>query len=300
MQENRYPFCQKQEIDRKRYGPLLMFAVFLLLYAALSAAVLLMAGAVCSLEKNGDLSEAAGFMIMSMHGTIFTKKYSTQWMIAMFGTNIAMMPSLELSHRAAFGKAPAKIISASGRWRWSVFARRLALSAAFFGSYMLLTARDMQKIWACIPAKSMLLLIAMCLLQCLAEEMVFRGYALQTFSALSGSALFGILIQAFCFTIAHLYTTEMPALVFITAFIWGILCCVTNGIEASFSMHLIFNLAHFVPDAAGYGMPADTGKAVYKYAACIAASVIIAVLEAAPKAMPRRQKGEEACLKSRY
>ena len=261
-----------------------MFIAFLLLYAALSAAVLLIAGAASSLEKNGDLSETAGFMIMSMHGMMFTKKYSPQWMIVMFGTNIAMIPSLWLSHMAAFGKAPAKIISASGRWRWPVFAKYLALSVALFGPYMLLAARNMHKIWACIPAKSKLLLIAMCLLQCRAEEMVFRGYALQTFSTLSGSALFGIVIQAFCFTIAHLYTTEMSALVFITAFTWGVLCCVTEGIEASFSMHLLFNMTHFIPDAAGYGTPADTGKTVYKYAACIAVSVIIAVLEAAPKA----------------
>ena len=284
MRENRYIFCREEEFDRKRYGPLLMFIAFLLLYAVLSAAVLFIAGAVSSLEKNGDLSEAAGLMIMSMRGMMFTKKYSTQWMIVMFGTNIAMIPSLWLSHMAAFGKAPAKIISASGRWRWPVFAKYLALSVALFGPYMLLAARNMHKIWACIPAKSMLLLIAMCLLQCLAEEMVFRGYALQTFSTLSGSALFGIVIQAFCFTIAHLYTTEMSALVFITAFTWGVLCCVTEGIEASFSMHLLFNMTHFIPDAAGYGTPADTGKTVYKYAACIAVSVIIAVLEAAPKA----------------
>ena len=296
MQEYRYAFGQKQEIGYRWYKPLLTMIIFVLLHLVFSALILLLAGMIYGSRNNGSLSEAIEFARLSAYGITFAEKYSVPWMMIVFGTNIAMIPALTISHKIIFGKMPGKLLSADKKWRLSVFLKYIISAAIMFTFlHMFTVSHNTQKISASASAGSIILLAAMCFLQCLAEELVFRGLILQSCSGWSEFAIFGIAVQAFYFTIAHLYEIKISMLVFTTAFIWGILCVITDGIEASFSIHYVFNMTYFLPEIMGYKILDDTDMTFERYMTCMIISVVFVTTEYVMRRLYCKKERKNIC-----
>lgn len=83
-------------------------------------------------------------------------------------------------------------------------------------------------------------------LQAMAEEYIFRGYGMQAFGAIAGSAWFAIIVTALLFALAH-GAQNVPLFLdrFTFGLIAGYLVHATGGLEAGIALHIWNNLFAF-------------------------------------------------------
>ena len=98
----------------------------------------------------------------------------------------------------------------------------------------------------------MLLLIATIIfipLQCIAEEVIYRGFVMQTFGAWFKIA--AIILQAIVFTLGHEYNMVGQIEILVSGLIYGFFTWKTNGIEVSSAMHTANNFSLALSDMLG-------------------------------------------------
>ena len=253
------------------YKPLLALVIFVLLYAAMTAGVLFLAGAAYSIEKNGNLLEVKGFVQFAMCGMTFAKMYSIPWVIVTFGPGAAMIPSAAYAYALIFRRSPGYLVSACGKWRWGFFAEAFGLSVLLFGLTRIMHALpELDFSGDPFTNRAALLFLCLCPLQCLAEEMVFRGLVMQSFGSWPRAPLYGNLAQALYFALVHPADTKTAVCIFAVALLWGAVCDVTGGIEASFAAHLVFNMSYLC--LCGFTGSGTAGSGASAYVLCASAS----------------------------
>lgn len=163
---------------------------------------------------------------------------------------------LALAARALLGPWPFGMIwSVMGRLRWRLLGDclliTLAVTSVMEGSRYLLAIGAGIPIGAGIgdPAPLVLgLLLLLVPLQVTAEEVVFRGYLLQTVGRWLASPVLVVLVPAPLFLIGHLGDTTTGVVAAVMALATGFLCVRTGGLEAGIAVHLGNNLtALFLP-----------------------------------------------------
>lgn len=157
---------------------------------------------------------------------------------------IIMIPALYLASKIVRERPFSSYISTSGRWNFKLYLKALAIPLVLF---IVFNAID-----AAITGPegtfqfSLLYLIVLIIflpLQCIAEELVYRGFLMQTFGSWFKIPVVAIILQSVIFTISHGYNTFGLVEIFVSGIVFGFFTWKTNGIEVSSALHTANNLS---------------------------------------------------------
>ncbi|MDO5750468.1 MAG: CPBP family glutamic-type intramembrane protease [Rothia sp. (in: high G+C Gram-positive bacteria)] len=164
-----------------------------------------------------------------------------------FGSIAALSPALILG-RWIFGARPWGLLhSVTGRMRWGLLGRSLGLSFTIYGLFYLITSAmdsfaGFGQINEQVDAGRFIAFIALMIflvpLQCYAEEVAFRGYAMQILGRWIKNPVIIISIPAVLFMLGHDYDFWGQAGVLTMGLMAGFLCYYTGGIEAGVGLHV--------------------------------------------------------------
>jgi len=172
-------------------------------------------------------------------------------MFFVFGSVALMFPAIRVA-RLIFGPRPWGLVhSVQRRVRWSLLLTALVVGAFCYGLLSLLTLmldgfssigfhhKQPHEVafWL-----NMVLLLVLVPLQCYAEELVFRGYLMQTIGRWLKNPAWAILLPAPLFMLAHGYDPWGQASIVVVAVLAGFLCWYTGGLEAAIGMHVMNNI----------------------------------------------------------
>ncbi len=181
----------------------------------------------------------------------------------LFFSLVLMIPAL-LAARAIMGPRPiGLLLSVTGRLRWGFLGRCLLVALAVYAlghaaalvvEYLLVGTSAAPR-----PVAGFWWLIAMIVLvvplQCAAEELVFRGYLLQTVGRWLRRPVFAILLPVPLFTFGHLYDAWGLLAVAVMAVVAGWLTWRTGGLEAAIALHVVNNVVATLFGALGLADP---------------------------------------------
>jgi uncharacterized protein len=181
----------------------------------------------------------------------------------LFFSLVLMIPAL-LAARAIMGPRPlGLLLSVTGRLRWGFLGRCLLVALAVYAvghaAAALVEYALLGSLTAPQPVEGFWWLIAMIVLvvplQCAAEELVFRGYLLQTVGRWLRRPVFAILLPVPLFTFGHLYDTWGLLAVAAMAVVAGYLTWRTGGLEAAIALHVVNNVIATLFGALGLSDP---------------------------------------------
>lgn len=181
----------------------------------------------------------------------------------LFFSLVLMIPAL-LAARAITGPRPlGLLLSVTGRLRWGLLGRCLLVALAVYAvgqaAALLVEYALLGSLTAPQPVEGFWWLIAMIVLvvplQCAAEELVFRGYLLQTVGRWLRRPVFAILLPVPLFTFGHLYDAWGLLAVAVMAVVAGWLTWRTGGLEAAIALHVVNNVIATLFGALGLADP---------------------------------------------
>ncbi|UZN04231.1 CPBP family intramembrane glutamic endopeptidase [Cellulomonas sp. S1-8] len=165
---------------------------------------------------------------------------------------IAMLPAAVLATWLLGARPVGLLASVAGRVRWGWAARCLALSAALAlvvtGGDLALAALQGEAWQPRVDATSWLMIGLVVLLvpaQCLAEEVVFRGYLVQTVGTWLRHPVFALVLPVPLFVLGHAYVNLAMVDTAVWALAMGWLVWRTGGLEAATASHVVNNVLVF-------------------------------------------------------
>ncbi|UCN14027.1 CPBP family intramembrane metalloprotease [Cellulomonas iranensis] len=171
---------------------------------------------------------------------------------------IAMLPAVLVATRLLGARPVGLLASVTGRVRWGWALRCLALAAGLAlvvhtGDAVVAAASG--RPWQPDVDAGAWLLIGLALLlvpaQCVAEEVVFRGYLLQTVGAWLRHPAFAIALPVPLFVLGHEYVNLAMLDIALWALAMGWVTWRTGGLEAAAAAHVVNNVAVFTLGAVG-------------------------------------------------
>lgn len=169
--------------------------------------------------------------------------------VFLFGSVALMFPALWVA-RLILGPKPWGLIhSVTGRMRWGWLATCCGLAALLV--VVLPLAFDLAVGARYIPSTSLptggliAMLVAIILVvpvQAYAEELVFRGYLMQTIGRWLKHPVWAIIIPAPLFMLGHLYDLWGQLSVLVMGLAAGYITWRTGGLEAAIALHVVNNL----------------------------------------------------------
>lgn len=189
--------------------------------------------------------------------------FENPWMFAyLFGSIAIMFPALWVA-RLCMGPKPWGLVhSVAGRMRWGWLLICVGLAAVVFvllpmminavlgaGDAPLLR-QPPQNLWIFI-----VLLLTLVPVQCYAEELVFRGYLMQTIGRWLKHPVFAIILPAPLFMIGHTYDLWGQASVLCMGVAAGFLAWRTGGLESGIALHAVNNIIAMFGGLMGTGDP---------------------------------------------
>ncbi|ALU39341.1 hypothetical protein AS188_05765 [Kocuria flava] len=179
---------------------------------------------------------------------------------------VLMIPAIVVARLVTGPRPLGLLLSVTGRLRWGFLVRTTLLALAVYavGHGLLLvlelaTTGSLQPVAPPEPPAQLWLIVPMIVLlvplQCAAEELVFRGYLLQTVGRWVRSPALAVLLPVPLFTFAHLYDVWGLLAVAAMAVVAGWLSWRTGGLEAAIGLHVVNNVLAFSLAAAGWADP---------------------------------------------
>ncbi|MGH1977358.1 CPBP family intramembrane glutamic endopeptidase [Rothia sp. L_38] len=169
--------------------------------------------------------------------------------VFLFGSVALMFPALWLA-RLILGPKPWGLIhSVTGRMRWGWLATCFGIAALLIVALplafdMALGARYVPS--TTLPVSGLIaMLVAIALVvpvQAYAEELVFRGYLMQTIGRWLKHPAWAIVIPAPLFMLGHLYDLWGQLSVLVMGLAAGYITWRTGGLEAAIALHMVNNL----------------------------------------------------------
>lgn len=241
----------------KWWRPLLTIPLALAFFVAILALLMYgtAAAGIVSLAEMAELSDQAAQMDQA---ELFFSPFGAILMIGgLAGMSVAVALALWVSRERPFGT----LLSVFDRLRWPLFARAVAFSFVTLGA---LLALETVIVNGGLPSPSPLsvepwvigALAVLLPLQCLAEEVVFRGYAYQTLACRLPAKVavpIALVAQALLFTVGHTYGAAGQVAILFTGLVYGWLAERTGGLEASTAFHIANNMIVFVLMYLGMG-----------------------------------------------
>ena len=157
---------------------------------------------------------------------------------------IVMIPALYIASKIVRGRPFSSYISKSGRWNFKLYLKALAIPLVLFIIFNAISAAITCPEGTFQLSFSYLIVILIFLpLQCIAEELVFRGLIMQTFGAWFKIPIVAVILQSIIFALSHGYNTFGLFEIFVSGLIFGFFAWKTNGLEVSSALHTANNLS---------------------------------------------------------
>ena len=175
--------------------------------------------------------------------------------IAFLSTVIPVIPAIFIARLITNFKPLGLIHSIAGRMRWSYLSVFLGFGFLIFGLYSvgfaaldgsLTTQNSVHPLNSGMFWLYIVLILLIVPFQCYAEELLFRGYLMQTLGRWLKNPAWAIIIPAPIFMVLHGYGLWGLLSVLTMALIAGFLCWYTGGLEAGIGLHIANNVSIFI------------------------------------------------------
>ena len=175
--------------------------------------------------------------------------------IALLITIIPVIPAIFIARLITNFKPLGLIHSIAGRMRWSYLGVFLSFGFLIFGLYYvgfatldgsLTTQNSVHPLNSGMFWLYIVLILLIVPFQCYAEELLFRGYLMQTVGRWLKNPVWAIIIPAPIFMVLHGYGLWGLLSVLTMALIAGFLCWYTGGLEAGIGLHIANNVSIFI------------------------------------------------------
>ena len=184
--------------------------------------------------------------------------------IALLITIIPVIPAIFIARLITNFKPLGLIHSIAGRMRWSYLGVFLGFGFLIFGLYYvgfatldgsLTTQNSVHPLNSGMFWLYIVLILLIVPFQCYAEELLFRGYLMQTVGRWLKNPVWAIIIPAPIFMVLHGYGLWGLLSVLTMALIAGFLCWYTGGLEAGIGLHIANNVSIFIFGLLGLADP---------------------------------------------
>ena len=184
--------------------------------------------------------------------------------IALLITIIPMIPAIFIARLITNFKPLGLIHSIAGRMRWSYLGVFLGFGFLIFGLYYvgfatldgsLTTQNSVHPLNSGMFWLYIVLILLIVPFQCYAEELLFRGYLMQTVGRWLKNPVWAIIIPAPIFMVLHGYGLWGLLSVLTMALTAGFLCWYTGGLEAGIGLHIANNVSIFIFGLLGLADP---------------------------------------------
>ncbi len=175
--------------------------------------------------------------------------------VALLITIIPVIPAIFIARLITNFKPLGLIHSIAGRMRWSYLGVFLGFGFLIFGLYYvgfatldgsLTTQNSVHPLNSGMFWLYIVLILLVVPFQCYAEELLFRGYLMQTVGRWLKNPVWAIIIPAPIFMVLHGYGLWGLLSVLTMALIAGFLCWYTGGLEAGIGLHIANNVSIFI------------------------------------------------------
>ena len=160
-----------------------------------------------------------------------------------------LIPSLYLATLVVKDRPFSSYLS-SFKWDWGIFCKSLVILAiVYFIMFLLQIMLDKSfKFDLKLTLLGLLALVIITPFQCFAEELIFRGWAMQTVGSWIKVPVVAIIIQGLIFTVIHVQYNIIGLLfvLFFGMIILPLLTWYSHGLEASTAFHTINNIVSFI------------------------------------------------------
>ena len=189
--------------------------------------------------------------------------------IALLITIIPVIPAIFIARLITNFKPLGLIHSIAGRMRWSYLGVFLGFGFLIFGLYYvgfatldgsLTTQNSVHPLNSGMFWLYIVLILLIVPFQCYAEELLFRGYLMQTVGRWLKNPAWAIIIPAPIFMVLHGYGLWGLLSVLTMALIAGFLCWYTGGLEAGIGLHIANNVSIFIFGLLGLADPFDANR----------------------------------------
>ena len=186
--------------------------------------------------------------------------------IALLITIIPVIPAIFIARLITNFKPLGLIHSIAGRMRWSYLSVFLGFGFLIFGLYYvgfatldgsLTTQNSVHPLNSGMFWLYIVLILLIVPFQCYAEELLFRGYLMQTVGRWLKNPVWAIIIPAPIFMVLHGYGLWGLLSVLTMALIAGFLCWYTGGLEAGIGLHIANNISGIILGLLGLADPFD-------------------------------------------
>ena len=186
--------------------------------------------------------------------------------IALLITIIPVIPAIFIARLITNFKPLGLIHSIAGRMRWSYLGVFLGFGFLIFGLYYvgfatldgsLTTQNSVHPLNSGMFWLYIVLILLIVPFQCYAEELLFRGYLMQTVGRWLKNPVWAIIIPAPIFMVLHGYGLWGLLSVLTMALIAGFLCWYTGGLEAGIGLHIANNISGIILGLLGLADPFD-------------------------------------------
>ena len=167
---------------------------------------------------------------------------------------IAPMLALLLAALIVKDRPISSYFSSMGGWRWNVFLKTFAIGLILVG--LPIAIDNLMKGYSGtinFTVGGFIIFTLLAPLQGVGEEMLFRGYIMQTASSWFKLPVAGILVQIAVFAAVHPYNMIGVIEIAISALMYALVCVYTKGLEAGSAMHIINNMTLMYFAGFGFG-----------------------------------------------
>lgn len=156
---------------------------------------------------------------------------------------IIYIPSIYIGAKFVRDRPFSSYLSSRGGWSWEIFIKSFVISLFVV---LIFTAYDFaftgSRFNSSLPIYIIILTILIAPFQCFAEELLFRGFLMQTVGSWICVPIVAIVIQAIIFAYLHSYNLIALLSIVCTGTIFGLIAWYSKGLEISTAMHSANNI----------------------------------------------------------
>ena len=241
LKENDYATYPRTFDAYKWYKPLIVGAVFVVIWLIASAVIDLITKLIFSTKVTStgyddmDFFTAAGAFDNAALAAV-------------------VVPCLILAALIVKDRPVSSYFSSMGGWRWGVFLKTLAAAFVILGIptivWLLIHGRTGEMAFT---VGGFILLTLLAPLQGVGEELLDRGFILQTVSSWFKLPVVGVIVQTIVFAVGHPYNAVGMTEIVISGILYALICLCTKGIESGSALHIVNNMTLIYMAGFGFG-----------------------------------------------
>lgn len=178
-------------------------------------------------------------------------------------TLCVFIPAVYIGSKIVEKRPFSSLLNLKMKWNWSIYFKTLAVSFIVFivicAIQSLLNGAQINNKLTII---TFLLILIVIPFQAFAEELVFRGFAMQSLGSWFKIPIVAIVIQALIFGVLHLYDVLGLFDVIVAGLIYGFVAWYFDGLEVSSAIHAVNNI--IVSLTTGLGLAASTTSTTFE------------------------------------